>query len=338
MIRSYFLCGLGLVLAVAVSFSVAQTPPKAVDKMESPAPEKTLRERMRENQKKLTASIDFAGVDDPTTTLGDVLKDLGKRYDIVIDVKDRAFEAEGLRDVLSTPLVSDGKPLPPLKAVSLDYVLRKIFSRIPVVSGATYINRGETIEITTGQFRYAEIYFDPDRQGPDLPAFIALPLVHRNVAKQPLEDALKEIAEHTLINIVLDARVGEKARAAVTADFADVPLDMAVGVLADMADLKSVLLANVLYVTTRDNAKVLQAEYRRRRNYDESLRDADVRAENDEQRAYFISAIREKRARELEADAITDTEKKARADLLRAEIRWLELQTEKWRTELDKIK
>jgi hypothetical protein len=173
MIRSRSLCVLGLVLALAVSFSFAETPPKAADKKESPAPEKSLRERMRENQKKLNASIDFAGVDDPKTTLDEVLKELGKRYDLFFDVNDRAFEGEGLKDVRSSPLVGESRPISPMKGVTLDHVLRRVLSRIPVTSGATYINRGESIVITTGQFRFAEVYLDPDRrQRPSLEDYL----------------------------------------------------------------------------------------------------------------------------------------------------------------------
>ena len=38
------------------------------------------------------------------------------------------------------------------------------------------------------------------------------------------------------------------------------PLDVAVQLLADMADLKLVRIANVYYVTSPQNAKVLQKE------------------------------------------------------------------------------
>jgi hypothetical protein len=323
MIRSYFLCGLGLVLAIAVSFSIAQTPSKAVDKKQTPNPEKTLRERMRENQKKLNASIDFAGVDDPRTTLDEVLKDLGKRHDIFIDVNERAFEAEGLKDVKTTPLATEGRPIPAIKGVSLDYVLRKILSRIPVTSGATYINRGESLLITTGQFRFEDVYLDPDhRPRPSFAAnLVGLPFIHRSFNKQPLEDALKELSEHTLINIVLDVRVAEKAQATVTGDFADVPIDTAVEVLANQADLKSVLLDNVLYVTSKEKAKVLESDYRRRRLYDEQLTEEEKAANERLQRKQHPNGVGEKQSREDEKQ----DERLARVKEIRVKMRKLAL-------------
>jgi hypothetical protein len=151
-------------------------------------------------------------------------------------------------------LVYNDYPLPPLKAVSVAYVLQKVLDHVPNTD-ATYVNRGHFIEITTKEAREAEVSPDPDRG-------TKFPLVTADFAKQPLEDALKELSKVTGYNIVLDARAGDKARAQMTADLVDVPLDTAVRILADMADLKAVLLDNVLYVTAKENAENLQSEYR----------------------------------------------------------------------------
>jgi hypothetical protein len=155
-------------------------------------------------------------------------------------------------------VVTDGKPLPAMKAVSLDFLLRKLLARIPSQSGATFINRGESIEIVTGLHKAAELHLDPSRYG-------QLPVVTVDIAKQPLESALKELVKESGFNIVLNVCAKEKADVNVTGDFVNVPLDTAVRILADMADLKPVLLDNVLYVTTKENAKALQAEYAERR-------------------------------------------------------------------------
>jgi hypothetical protein len=244
-----------VVLVVAVAFTAAQTPPKEADK---PAAEKTSRDRIRETQKKLNAPVDYGGMDDVKATFDEVLTELAKIHGILFDVNERAFEEEGVKDVLRVPVVPDGKPLPAMKGVTLDHLLRKILTRIPVQSGATYINRGDSIEIMTGLHRAAELHLDPSRYG-------QLPVVTANIAKQPLEGALKELVKESGFNIVLDVRAKEKADANVAGDFANVPLDTAVRILADMADLKPVLLDNVLYVTTKENAKALQEEYQQRR-------------------------------------------------------------------------
>jgi hypothetical protein len=54
--------------------------------------------------------------------------------------------------------------------------------------------------------------------------------------------------------------MGEKGKTAVTARLINVPLDRAVRLLADMADLKAVLLGNVLYVTSKENAAQWEKE------------------------------------------------------------------------------
>jgi hypothetical protein len=64
------------------------------------------------------------------------------------------------------------------------------------------------------------------------------------------------------MNVVLDPRAlaesGEKLT--VTARFHNVPVDTAVRILSNMADLQMVRLDNVLYITTPKRAAQLQAE------------------------------------------------------------------------------
>src|SRR5439155_26824057 len=74
------------------------------------------------------------------------------------------------------------------------------------------------------------------------------------------------LADSTGINVILDARVAEKAgKTPVTATLNGIPLDTAVRLLADMADLKAVAIDNALYVTTKPNAETLQAEQEKRK-------------------------------------------------------------------------
>jgi hypothetical protein len=52
----------------------------------------------------------------------------------------------------------------------------------------------------------------------------------------------------------MSAAVAERARLPVTASLLNVPLDTAVMILTDMAQLQPVLIDTVLYVTTPENA------------------------------------------------------------------------------------
>jgi hypothetical protein len=257
------------------------------------------REQIRGMGKKLEVPVTFSGVDDPKTKLSDVLDDLGTTHDVVFNVNERAFQAEGLKDILSTPLASEGKPLPRLKNVSLNTVLRKVLSRIPSISGATFVNRGDEIEITTMDAFKASVFLDPERRRP-------FPLVRVEIAKQPLEEALRELAEESGFNIVLDAHAGEKVKAEVAGSFQSVPLDTAVRILADMADLKPVLLENVLYVTSKDNARALEEEDHRRMNGQEDKKLA--------------------------------VERQAKAEEIRARMRKLQSELENLQAEIDKAK
>jgi hypothetical protein len=90
-----------------------------------------------------------------------------------------------------------------------------------------------------------------------------LNLVQAEFDKRPLEEALKELADATECNILFDPRAAEKAKP-VTATLVNVPLETAVELLADMDGLKVVLRDHVLYVTTKENAEVMQKELRER--------------------------------------------------------------------------
>src|SRR6185437_4373035 len=85
------------------------------------------------------------------------------------------------------------------------------------------------------------------------------------LSKSPLEDAVKELAEQAEFNVVFDNRAADKAKTTVSAVFRNTPLDTALRLLADMADLRAVHLDNVLYVTTKENAAALEARLDRER-------------------------------------------------------------------------
>jgi RNA polymerase sigma factor (sigma-70 family) len=223
----------------------------------APAPAKKAPEKPAEKAPpqgaELRATLDrvvnFAGIDDPKTTLGEALEQLGKVYDLNFLVNDKGFAADNMDDPLRTVIAQT--PIPPMKA-PLEVVLRKVLSRVPVSSDATYLLRGHSIEITTGNAVRAELGLDKDKPLP--------PLVWHEFDERPLGAALRELGRDPSLSVVLDVRAAKKAETAVTARLANVPLDTAVRVLADMADLDVVRLDNLLYVTTRENAARLRAE------------------------------------------------------------------------------
>jgi RNA polymerase sigma factor (sigma-70 family) len=206
----------------------------------------------------LARTVDFAGLDDPKTPLSEVLEQWGKQHGLQFDINEKAFQAEMVNDPGSTEVVNP-RPIPAMKA-SLRTVLKKVLARVPVPSGAVYLIRKDHIEITTENALRAELgrsLRSADESGK--PADRLPPLVWEDFRNVTLEKALADLAEATDSNVVLDPRAEEKPTK-VSARLANVPLDTAVGILADLAGLGVVRLDNVLYVTSRDNAKRLKAD------------------------------------------------------------------------------
>ncbi len=67
--------------------------------------------------------------------------------------------------------------------------------------------------------------------------------------------AVKQLATDTGVNVVVDPRLGDKAKKAVTLKLDDVPLETAVRLLAEVIDLRAVRSSNVLFITTLEKAK-----------------------------------------------------------------------------------
>jgi hypothetical protein len=202
---------------------------------------------------KLFKRVKFDGFTDGRGTLGDALNQLARQYDLAFDVNEKAFKFENVADVLKTEIT----PVPPMKSIRLDTVLRKLLAQVPVGSGATYLLREDGVEVTTNTFLTAEVW--GNYKGPQLP------LVWATLDRTPLEDALKDLAEQADFNVMLDNRAGEKGKTPVTARLRNAPLDTAVRLLADMADLRPVHQDNVLYVTTKENAAAVEARLERER-------------------------------------------------------------------------
>jgi hypothetical protein len=214
---------------------------------------------------KLAQRVRFDGIDDPKATLDEALEKLTKLYDVNFDINEKAFKFENLQEVGKTEIATPA-PLPAMKNARLGTVLRKLLSRIPVPSGATYLVRGDHIEITTGTFQAAEIW--GKYTGPHLP------LVNAMLEKCPLADAVAELAEQSDFNVLVDNRAAEQAKTSVSARLLNTPLDTALRLLADMADLRAVHLDNVLYVTTKENAAALEARLEKEKTPTNPMDDA----------------------------------------------------------------
>jgi hypothetical protein len=226
---------MGLLLALDASPARAAVPKRAVELRDA-----------------LSQTIRFAGIEDPKATLQDVLDQMVKKANapLAFDLNEKAFQTPELPDVGKVEVTANG-PLPAMDA-SLSAVLKKVLSRIPVESGATYVIRSDFIEITTNAAVRKEFYAPHARK----PLY---PLVIGSFDNKPLDEALKELAKQTSENVILDPRTGKEGKAAVSGDFMNVPLDDAVFLLADMANLAVVRLnLTTFYVTSPRNAQAIE--------------------------------------------------------------------------------
>jgi hypothetical protein len=235
-----------LLLVAAVSVLL----PSAAYAAESPTAEQA--RRAAEVRKKLAATINFGGIDDPETKLDDALGFLGKTFDIKFEINEQAFKDEMIDNVSEKAL---GQAIPKMENASPETALRRILARIPAPSGTTFVVRDGVVEITTRRYTSPSLW-GAGTDGDTVPA----PETSITFDKRELKDALQEIADATGVNIVLDARAGDKGKTPVTATMRGVGVDTAVQLLANMADLTIMPVENVLYVTTKQNAKALRAE------------------------------------------------------------------------------
>jgi RNA polymerase sigma factor (sigma-70 family) len=205
---------------------------------------------------RLTSTVQFEGYDDPKMTLQDALDHLADRYDLAFRVDEAAIASDGLEvNVLNEP-ITGARPILKMRDVRLETVLRTILERLPAGrSGITYIVRRDLIEITTGAKAKREAFRDWSADSP---------LVNAGFEKRPLNETIEELIASSGVNLVIDTRIEEKAKTAVTATLTNVPLDSAIRVLADMADLQPAFLDNVIYLTTKEKAERLQKEATKR--------------------------------------------------------------------------
>ncbi len=207
------------------------------------------------NGEKLTQFVTLEQGIPPNTAFKEALDFLADRYDLTIVVDSNAFTAIGVEKVDEQPV-----QLPKMAGVRLRDVFRFLLAQVRGENhDATYLIRPDYIEITTTLRADPQRWVGADRRH--------APKVDAEFNGEELEDALRALAYSSGINVVLDGRTVEKS--SVTATLREMPLDAAVRVLADMAGLKMVVMPHALYVTSAENAKLLEVEKQRQREQEQ---------------------------------------------------------------------
>ena len=83
------------------------------------------------------------------------------------------------------------------------------------------------------------------------------------VKNKAFAEVLEELREMTGANIVVDARMKDKVGEKITANFNDTRLYTVLKVLGDSCEMRPVVMDNVYYLTTPENAAKLQKEINR---------------------------------------------------------------------------
>jgi hypothetical protein len=213
------------VLTLAAFLPAAPAGPS--DKDQPPSPVDKVRKAL---DQPVTVRIDKQ----PLTTAVDMLREKGK-INVVLDGWSIQQQLGWQPEAPPTPVDVD------LKDVKLKGALRTVLEPY----GLSYAVVGDTVVVTTEATALA-------RQ------------MHQrvNVDLDGVEfaEALRQLSRETATNLLLDSRVGDKAKAKVTLHLEDVPLESAVRLLSEMAGLKPVRIGNVLFVTDKKTAAELRAD------------------------------------------------------------------------------
>jgi hypothetical protein len=194
--------------------------------------------------KVLARTVDFYGLDDPKTTLVEALDQLAKVHRLRFVINAKAFKGKNLDDWEANGICYHDN-IPAMRA-PLSTVLKKILSRVPVPSGATYVLRRGGIEITTNAFWFREL---------GLPADTTSELVSLDLRKVRLDRALTRVGVR-----MIDPRIEKRARVQVTVRLHFVPQETALELLADMAGLVVVRKSGIFYLTSPSNAAQLNKQ------------------------------------------------------------------------------
>jgi RNA polymerase sigma factor (sigma-70 family) len=173
------------------------------------------------------------------TTLREAMECLSSNYDVPILFDTQAFKDKGIDVVEDTPV-----KLSKMIGIRLETILRLLLDQV----NGTYLIRTGYIEVVPCERAQPE-YWRKVRS--------LAPRVNVNFTERALDGALRELADQSGISVVIDTRARERATTNVTAALNSVPIDTAVLILAEMADLRLVVLDNVLFVTTKENAEQL---------------------------------------------------------------------------------
>jgi hypothetical protein len=215
----------GAVLAWAVAPSLLSAAPAASEKAVSPID-------------KLHTALD------KTITLKIERQPLSVAVDMLREKSKINFVLDGLTIQQMLGFTPD-QPPSPVEANFKDVKVRTALRTILSPYSLSFACIGDTVVITTEDMAMLRQM----RQR-----------VNLDLSKVEFAAALKSLSRDTATNLILDSRVEKEAKATVSIQLEDVPLETAVRLLAEMAGLKPVRVGNVLFVTKKETANEMRAD------------------------------------------------------------------------------
>jgi beta-lactamase superfamily II metal-dependent hydrolase len=173
---------------------------------------------------------------DQNTPFCEAMSYVSERYTMTIVIDKQSFQTE------NPHIETQPMKLPRLVDVKLVTGLRATLQQV----GADFYTRGDVLTVVPRRYVEAGVVFKHP--------------VHASFSKRPLAEALGELSDLSGATVVLDTRGQEDGKLVVTADFRNVPVQDAVRDLADKVGMKSVVVDNLLYVTSKKNAERLEQE------------------------------------------------------------------------------
>jgi hypothetical protein len=201
------------------------------------------------------AAADKNGKDDRAVSPAEKLRaDLDRPISLKIDKQSLTAAIDALREKSKINIVLDSltiqqigiapdQPPVPVQVDLKEVKVRAALKAILAPYGLSYAPLGDTIVVTTEDA--AMVRQMRQRVSVDL-------------SKVDLAGALRSMGRETGANLVLDSRVEKEAKAEVTLQVDDVPLETAVRLLSEMASLKPVRVGNTLFVTKKEIAAELR--------------------------------------------------------------------------------
>jgi hypothetical protein len=209
--------------------------------------------RVAELSRQLNSMVSLPKGIDPNTPLRDAIEFVHQTFHVdSILVNNVAFKNDlQIDDAEQQPV-----RLAPMKNVRLGTLIERLAAQV----GGRYLVRADHVEIVPAQRAQAEVW-GWSNQEEGAKERRRLPLVHQTLQQRPLDEALAQLAGGTGYSIVVDREhAGDRARTPVSGQLNNVPLDTAVRLLADQADLGVALLDDVLYVSSFQRARAARLD------------------------------------------------------------------------------